>query len=32
VPVSTTFPLQEAAGAYESFSAGGKLGKIVLTA
>jgi NADPH2:quinone reductase len=31
VPVAETFPLQEAAAAYERFAAGGKLGKIVLT-
>jgi putative PIG3 family NAD(P)H quinone oxidoreductase len=31
VPVAETFPLQEAASAYERFAAGGKLGKIVLT-
>ena len=31
VPVAATFPLDEAAGAYERFAAGGKLGKIVLT-
>jgi NADPH:quinone reductase len=31
VPVAATFPLSEAAGAYEHFAAGGKLGKIVLT-
>ncbi len=31
VPVAATSPLDEAAGAYERFAAGGKLGKIVLT-
>ena len=31
VPVHETFPLDAAAQAYESFAAGGKLGKIVLT-
>jgi NADPH:quinone reductase len=31
VPVAETFPLEEAAAAYERFAAGGKLGKIVLT-
>ena len=30
VPVSATFPLAEAAQAYEHFSAGGKLGKVVI--
>ncbi|HMK63212.1 MAG TPA: zinc-binding dehydrogenase [Acidimicrobiales bacterium] len=30
VPLFRTFPLAEAAGAYERFAAGGKLGKIVL--
>lgn len=30
VPVAETFPLAEAAAAYDRFSAGGKLGKIVL--
>ena len=30
VPVAATYPLAEAAAAYERFSAGGKLGKIVL--
>jgi NADPH:quinone reductase-like Zn-dependent oxidoreductase len=30
VPVAATYPLQEAAAAYERFAAGGKLGKIVL--
>jgi len=31
VPVAATFPLDEAAAAYERFEAGSKLGKIVLT-
>lgn len=31
VPVAETFPLAEVESAYESFKAGGKLGKIVLT-
>jgi NADPH:quinone reductase len=31
VPVAATFPLDEAAAAYERFDAGGKFGKIVLT-
>ena len=31
VPVAATFALRDAAGAYERFAAGGKLGKIVLT-
>jgi NADPH:quinone reductase len=31
VPVAETFPLQQAAAAYDRFAAGGKLGKIVLT-
>ncbi len=31
VPIAATFPLDEAADAYERFAAGGKLGKIVLT-
>jgi NADPH:quinone reductase len=30
VPVAETFPLEQAAAAYDSFAAGGKLGKIVL--
>ncbi len=30
VPIYQSFPLQQAAAAYESFAAGGKLGKIVL--
>ncbi|HXR29339.1 MAG TPA: zinc-binding dehydrogenase [Solirubrobacteraceae bacterium] len=32
VPLAETFPLDDAAAAYERFAAGGKLGKIVLTA
>ncbi|HET9692193.1 MAG TPA: zinc-binding dehydrogenase [Acidimicrobiales bacterium] len=32
VPVHAAFPLGEAAAAYEAFEAGGKLGKIVVTA
>jgi NADPH:quinone reductase len=31
VPVAETFPLERAADAYERFTAGGKLGKIVIT-
>jgi NADPH:quinone reductase len=31
VPIAATFPLEQAAAAYELFAAGGKLGKIVLT-
>jgi NADPH:quinone reductase-like Zn-dependent oxidoreductase len=31
VPVYATYPLEQAADAYDSFAAGGKLGKIVLT-
>ena len=31
VPVAATYPLDEAAKAYDRFAAGGKLGKIVLT-
>jgi putative PIG3 family NAD(P)H quinone oxidoreductase len=31
VPVAETFPLEQAAAAYERFAAGGKLGKVVLT-
>lgn len=31
LPIAATFPMHEAAAAYERFSAGGKLGKIVLT-
>jgi NADPH:quinone reductase-like Zn-dependent oxidoreductase len=30
LPIAATFPLEEAAAAYERFAAGGKLGKIVL--
>jgi NADPH:quinone reductase len=30
VPIAETYPLQQAAAAYEHFAAGGKLGKIVL--
>jgi NADPH2:quinone reductase len=30
VPIADTFPLEEAAAAYERFAAGGKLGKVVL--
>jgi NADPH:quinone reductase len=30
VPIAATFPMSEAAAAYERFAAGGKLGKIVL--
>ncbi|HEX5781692.1 MAG TPA: zinc-binding dehydrogenase [Solirubrobacteraceae bacterium] len=30
VPVAATYPLDQAAEAYERFKAGGKLGKIVL--
>ncbi len=30
VPIAATYPLEEAAGAYERFAQGGKLGKIVL--
>jgi putative PIG3 family NAD(P)H quinone oxidoreductase len=32
VPVAETFPLEEAAAAYDRFEAGGKLGKLVLVA
>jgi NADPH:quinone reductase len=32
VPVAESFPLEQAAAAYERFVAGGKLGKIVLVA
>jgi len=32
VPILETFPLEEAAAAYTRFQAGGKLGKIILTA
>jgi NADPH:quinone reductase-like Zn-dependent oxidoreductase len=31
VPIHKTFPLAQAAEAYDTFAAGGKLGKIVLT-
>jgi NADPH:quinone reductase len=31
VPIAETFPLDQAAAAYDRFAAGGKLGKIVLT-
>jgi NADPH:quinone reductase len=31
VPIAETFPLAQAAAAYERFAAGGKLGKIVIT-
>jgi NADPH2:quinone reductase len=31
VPIAETFPLAEAAAAYEHFAAGGKLGKVVIT-
>jgi NADPH:quinone reductase len=31
VPIAATFPLEQAAAAYERFAAGGKLGKVVLT-
>jgi NADPH2:quinone reductase len=31
VPIAATFPLNAAAAAYESFAAGGKLGKIILS-
>ena len=30
IPVAETFPLQQAAAAYDRFGAGGKVGKIVL--
>ncbi|MCW2992453.1 MAG: zinc-binding dehydrogenase, partial [Solirubrobacterales bacterium] len=30
VPIAATFPLEDAAGAYERFTAGSKLGKVVL--
>jgi NADPH:quinone reductase-like Zn-dependent oxidoreductase len=30
VPVAATYPLDQAEAAYERFTAGGKLGKIVL--
>jgi len=32
VPVATTFPLEQATEAYDHFAAGGKVGKVVLTA
>jgi NADPH2:quinone reductase len=32
VPVAATFPMADAASAYEAFAAGGKLGKLVLLA
>ncbi|MGH9087485.1 MAG: zinc-binding dehydrogenase [Acidimicrobiales bacterium] len=32
IPVCATFPMTEAAAGYERFTAGGKLGKVVLTA
>jgi NADPH:quinone reductase-like Zn-dependent oxidoreductase len=32
VPLAATFPLEDAAAAYERFAAGGKVGKVVLTA
>jgi len=32
VPVAATFPMAEAEAAYDHFSAGGKLGKVVLLA
>lgn len=31
VPIAATFPLEEAAAAYDYFAAGGKFGKVVLT-
>ena len=31
VPIADTFPLDQAAAAYERFAAGGKLGKVVIT-
>jgi NADPH2:quinone reductase len=31
VPIAETFPLAEAAAAYDHFADGGKLGKVVLT-
>jgi NADPH:quinone reductase-like Zn-dependent oxidoreductase len=31
VPVAATYPLEQAEQAYERFTGGGKLGKIVLT-
>ena len=30
VPIAATFPLDDAAAAYDPFAAGGKLGKIIL--
>ena len=30
VPVAATYPLEDAASAYEHFQGGGKLGKVVL--
>ena len=30
VPIAATFPLEQAEAAYERFTAGGKLGKIIL--
>ncbi|HVE94607.1 MAG TPA: zinc-binding dehydrogenase [Acidimicrobiales bacterium] len=32
VPISSTFPLDDVAAAYDAFAAGGKFGKIILTA
>jgi NADPH:quinone reductase-like Zn-dependent oxidoreductase len=32
IPVEATFPLEAAQEAYDRFAAGGKLGKVVLTA
>jgi NADPH:quinone reductase-like Zn-dependent oxidoreductase len=31
VPIADTFPLSDAAAAYDRFAAGGKLGKVVIT-
>ena len=31
VPVAETFPLHDAAAAYDHFAAGGKLGKVIIT-
>jgi hypothetical protein len=31
VPIADTFPLNDAAAAYDRFAAGGKLGKVVVT-
>jgi hypothetical protein len=31
VPVAATFPLDDVAGAYDRFTAGGKLGKVIIT-